>query len=102
MNALTDIHGVIAGSFDEPSELDIEQQMQASAAPAGQQTTVLSMLQTVRESIVNNRCDGDTQYALGVRHANENMLERIDYLIAQQTGTPAAAVPGSGQGSAAK
>lgn len=53
--------------------------------PAPQQADVqaqqLAVLLDVRNSVVNNRCDGDTDFADGVEAANRNLLVRIDHMI---------------------
>lgn len=53
----------------------------ATTHPADAQSQQLAVLLDVRNSIVNNRCDGDTDFANGVEAANRNLLVRIDHMI---------------------
>lgn len=54
-------------------------------------------LNEVRQYAVNNRCDGDSDFAGGVAAANGNIVKFIDYLIEQQPAAPAQAAQSAGE-----
>jgi hypothetical protein len=54
-----------------------------NASQALAQQIQLSALSVIREQIVNNNCDGESQFAGGVSAANSNILKRIDHMIEQ-------------------